>query len=81
MLRSKIRKEVALDSETITLLQIQAEKEGRKLKNYMEYILKEKSVSFKLSDAYKLEMDALLERHNNGKLEYLSKENFFKQIT
>lgn len=80
MLPKKIRKEVSLDAETIGLLQLQAEQEGRKLKNYMEYILKEKSNDFELTEAYKLEMDALLNQHKKNELKYISKAEFYKRI-
>ncbi len=74
---TKKRKEVALDSNTITLLQIQANKQGRKLKNYMEYILKEKANSFELTDEYKAMMDEALDKHEKGQLKYISKQEFF----
>jgi len=76
MLKNKKRKEISLDENTISLLQVQAEKEGRKLKNYMEYILKEKANSFELSDQYKEMMDVLLERKNQGKLNFISESDF-----
>ena len=37
MIQTKNRKEITLDAQTLSILQIQAEKQGRKLKNYMEY--------------------------------------------
>ncbi len=80
MLRNKIRKEISLDGETIALLQLQAEREGRKLKNYMEYILKKKSNDFELTDEYKLMMDELLEKYETGKLKSFSKSEFLKRI-
>jgi 3-isopropylmalate dehydratase small subunit len=78
--QQKKRKEVSLDTETLTLLQLQAEKEGRKLKNYMEHILKEKANDFVLTDEYKAMMDDLLEQHKKGTINYISKEAFLKQI-
>ena len=68
--QEKTRKEISLDSKTLALLQIQAEKEGRKLKNYMEQILKEKANEFELSDEYKTTMDAMLLRHEKGEINY-----------
>ncbi|MEX0995756.1 MAG: hypothetical protein WDZ45_01755 [Flavobacteriaceae bacterium] len=79
--QQKKRKEVSLDSETLTLLQLQAEKEGRKLKNYMEHILKEKANDFELTDEYRAMMDSLLEQHKKGTIDYISKEAFFKRIS
>lgn len=80
MIQSKKRKEVLLDNDTLTLLQIQAEKEGRKLKNYMEHILKEKANSFELSEEYKAMMDNMLDKHQKGELNYLN-ESEFRNLT
>ncbi|MEL1243579.1 hypothetical protein AAEO56_04835 [Flavobacterium sp. DGU11] len=70
MLQQKNRKEIALDDQTIALLQVQAEMEGRKLKNYMEHVLREKANSFELSDEYKAMMDDMLDRHEKGQINY-----------
>lgn len=40
---NKKRKEVVLDAETLAILKEKAKKEGRNLKNYMEYVLTEKA--------------------------------------
>lgn len=78
--QDKTRKEVALDSQTLALLNVMAEKEGRKLKNFMEQVLKEKASSFEISDAYKNEMDELLTKHKKGQNQYISEEDFFSKI-
>ncbi|GAL68288.1 hypothetical protein [Jejuia pallidilutea] len=78
MMPNKKRKEVSLDQDTLVLLQIQAEKEGRKLKNYMEHILKEKANSFELTEEYKIMMDDMLNKHEKGKLHYISESEFRK---
>lgn len=78
--QEKNRKEVALDSQTLALLSIMAEKEGRKLKNFMEQVLKEKASSFEFSDAYKNELDEILAKHKNGQKNYVSEEEFFAKI-
>jgi hypothetical protein len=78
MVPNKKRKEVSLDQDTLVLLQIQAEKEGRKLKNYMEHILKEKANSFELTEEYKTMMDDMLNKHEKGKLHYISESEFRK---
>lgn len=80
MLQNKKRKEVSLESDTLALLEIQAQKEGRKLKNYMEQVLREKANSFELIDEYKVMMDNLLEKHQKGELNYMS-ESEFRKIT
>jgi predicted DNA binding CopG/RHH family protein len=72
MLKEKKRKEVTLDVETLDLLSKQAELEGRKLKNYMEHVLKQKAEDFELSDDYKKMMDEMLERDKRGELNFSS---------
>jgi uncharacterized protein with von Willebrand factor type A (vWA) domain len=66
------RKEISLDSQTIAVLQIRAEKDGRKLKNYLEQILKEKANELALSAEYKALMDEALQNHENGNSNYKS---------
>lgn len=78
MLQNKKRKEVSLENDILALLEIQAQKEGRKLKNYMEQVLREKANSFELTDEYKVMMDALLEKHHKGNLNYISESEFRK---
>lgn len=78
---NKSRKEVSLDSQTLAILQIQANRDGRKLKNYLEQILKEKANEFELTDEYKAIMDDMLEKHNKGKLNYTSWEDFKAEIS
>jgi hypothetical protein len=71
----KNRKEVSLNSQTLFLLQISAEKEGRKLKNYLEHVLKEKAGQLMLSEEYKLLMDKEMEKHKNNSANYDTWEN------
>ncbi|WP_128330712.1 hypothetical protein [Apibacter sp. HY039] len=78
--QDKIRKEVSLDNQTLALLQIQAEKEGRKLKNYLEHILKQKANEFELSDEYKTLMDEILAKHEKGEVNYTSWDSFKKSL-
>jgi len=80
MIQERKRKEVSLDNDTLALLQIQAEKEGRKLKNYMEHILREKANNFELSDEYKVMMDGMLDKHEKGQLNYTPWEDVKKQL-
>ena len=81
MVTTKNRKEVSLDSQTLAILQIQADRDGRKLKNYMEQILKEKAGEFELTDEYKAIMDNMLEKHQNNQLNYTSWEDFKAEIS
>ncbi|WP_339884005.1 hypothetical protein [Polaribacter vadi] len=75
-----VRKEIILEEKTLASLKIQAEKEGEKIINYMERVLKEKANEFELTDDYKIMMDNLLDKHDKGQLEYISKEDFFKKM-
>jgi 3-isopropylmalate dehydratase small subunit len=72
MIQAKNRKEITLDTQTLAILQFQAEKQGRKLKNYMEQILKEQANNFELTDEYKAMMDEMLDKHEKGELKYTS---------
>lgn len=80
MLQSKNRKEITLDAQTLSILQIQAEKQGRKLKNYMEQVLKEQANSFELTDEYKAMMDEMLDKHEKGALKYTSWKDAKKEL-
>lgn len=77
----KKRKEVQLDNDTIILLQSQADKQGRKLKNYMEHILREKAHSYELSDSYKMMMDKMLDQNEKGELTFRSLEDVKSQFS
>ncbi len=72
MITTKSRKEITLDGQTLSILQIQAEKQGRKLKNFMEQILKEQANSYQLSIEYKTMMDEILDKHKKGEANYTS---------
>ena len=81
MITTKNRKEVSLDAQTLAILQIQADRDGRKLKNYMEQILKEKANEFELTEEYKALMDDMLEKHNKGKVSDTSWDDFKAEIS
>ncbi|SFI13280.1 hypothetical protein [Halpernia frigidisoli] len=81
MLQTKNRKEISLDNQTLAILQLQADKEGRKLKNYMESILNEKANNFELTDEYKSLIDDMLEKHQNKKIKYSSWDDFKVEIS
>ena len=81
MITAKNRKEVSLDAQTLAILQIQADRDGRKLKNYMEQILKEKANEFELTEEYKALMDEMLDKHNTGKVTYTSWDDFKAEIS
>jgi len=80
MIQAKSRKEISLDAETLSILQIQAERQGRKLKNYMEQVLKEKADNFELTEEYKIMMDEMLDKHEKEELKYTSWEDAKKEL-
>lgn len=81
MTTTKNRKEVSLDAQTLAILQIQADRDGRKLKNYMEQILREKANEFELTEEYKALMDDMLDKHNKGKVAYTFWDDFKAEIS
>ena len=76
MIKDKKRKEISLDLEILSILEFQAKKQGRNLKNYLEFILTEKANSFELSDEYKKMMDEVLKQKEEGILSFLNEEEF-----
>jgi hypothetical protein len=74
MLADKKRKEIHLSEKTLLLLEYQAKKEGRNLKNYIEYILSEKANELKPSKEYMQMMDELLDEVKEGKTPYITEE-------
>lgn len=77
---TKIKKEVSLDSQTLTILKVQADRVGMKLINYMEQVLKEKANEFILAEEYKVLMNDMLNRHNTGKVNYTSWDDFKAEV-
>lgn len=80
MKANKKRKEVVLDEETIAMLEEKAKREGRNLKNYMEYILQETAYAFEPSEDYKVMMDRMIENHKVGNTNYTSWKDVKKEI-
>ena len=74
------RKEVVLDEETIAILEEKAKSQGRNLKNYMEFILREEAYAFEPSEDYKKMMDKMIDNHHKGKSRYMSEAEFRNAI-
>ena len=72
------RKEVVLDKKTLDILEAKAKKQGRNLKNYMEFVLCEDAFSFEPSEDYKAMMDKMIDNHNNETTKYTSWEDVKK---
>lgn len=81
MNNSKKRKEIVLDSDVLEILELQAKREGRKLKNYMEHVLCEKANDFQLTEEYKLMMDKTLTDFRNGNLSFKSWKELNENIS
>lgn len=76
----KKRKEVLLDKETLSILEAKAKKQGRNLKNYMEFVLREEAYAFEPSESYKVMMDKMIEDHEQGKTNYTSWKDAKKEL-
>lgn len=74
MLADKKRKEIHLPEKVLLLLEYQANKEGRNLKNYLEYILSEKANELTPSKEYIQLMDEMLDKVAEGKGIYITEE-------
>ena len=80
MSSQKKRKEIVLDEETLAILEEKAKRQGRNLKNYMEFVLREDACAFESSEEYKVMMDKMIDNHYNGKTNYSSWEDVKKDI-
>ncbi|OBX24289.1 MULTISPECIES: hypothetical protein [Bizionia] len=80
MKSTKKRKEVVLDEETLAILEEKAKSQGRNLKNYMEFVLREDANAFEPSEEYKVMMEKMIDDHNSGKSNYMSESEFRKAI-
>jgi len=80
MKSTKKRKEVVLDEETLAILEERAKSQGRNLKNYMEFVLREDANAFEPSEEYKVMMEKMIDDHNSGKSNYMSESEFRKAI-
>ena len=76
----KIRKQVSLDSETIEALKNQADKTGKNLKEYMEFILRERANEFEITDEYMIMMDEILVQHDKREINYIPWEEAKNQV-
>lgn len=68
----KKRKEIHLPEKTLLLLEHQAKKDGRNLKNYMEYVLNLKAEEATPSKEYMQMMDEVLTEVAEGKATYVT---------
>ena len=68
----KTKKLIELDDKAIAILEKQAKLQKRSLKNYIEYTLEDAAMRYsEPSEEYKKMMDDMLERMENGGIEFI----------
>lgn len=68
-----IRKELHLEKEVLAILEEEAKRQNRSLKNYLEFLVKEQAKKIELpSAAYREEMDTMLLKVAEGTVRFSS---------
>jgi len=68
-----VRKELHLDKTIINALEVEAKRQKRSLKNYLEYLVIEQAKKLEVpSKEYTQMMDGLLEKFENNEIEFSS---------
>jgi len=68
-----VRKELHLEKTIINALEVEAKKQKRSLKNYLEYLVIEQAKKLEVpSKEYTNMMDGLLEKFENNEIEFSS---------
>ncbi|MEM9078521.1 MAG: hypothetical protein AAGC43_15880 [Bacteroidota bacterium] len=76
----KIRKLIDVDERTLQILEIEAQKQKRSLKSYLEFTLEETARKLESpSENYKAMMDEMLARIAEGNAEYIPIEEIEKK--
>lgn len=77
---AKTKKLIELDNKAIAVLEKQAKLEKRSLKNYIEYMLEDTALRYsEPSEEYKKMMDDMLERKENGEIQFIPVDEFRKK--
>lgn len=79
MLTDLKRKEIHLPQEIILILEHQAKKAGRNLKNYIEFVLNQKANEMQPSKEYMQMMDEILREVEEDKTEYITESDIRKK--
>ena len=79
MLTDKKRKEIHLPEEVILMLEYQAKRAGRNLKNYIEFVLNQKANEMQPSKEYIQMMDKMLSEVEEGKTAYITESDIRKK--
>ncbi len=75
-----IRKELHLDEKVIKALEIEAKKQNRSLKNYLEYLVIQQAQRLQVpSKKYTTMMDDMLTNYDNKELNFSSIEEVLKR--
>ncbi|WP_420321255.1 hypothetical protein [Flagellimonas sp.] len=70
-----VRKELHLDEKTIAALEIEAKRQNRSLKNYLEFLAIEQAKKLEVpSKEYTQMMDGLLNKFDNNEIQFSSIE-------
>ena len=76
----KTKKLIELDDKAIAILAKQAKLQKRSLKNYMEFTLEDIAMRFsEPSEEYKKMMDNMLNKVNNGEIDFIPVDDFRKK--
>lgn len=76
----KTKKLIELDDKAIAILEKQAKMEKRSLKNYIEYMLEDTALRYsEPSEEYKKMMNDMLNRKENGEIDFIPVEDFRKK--
>ncbi|WP_435624524.1 hypothetical protein [Flagellimonas sp.] len=76
----RIRKLIDVDERTLQILEIEAQKQKRSLKSYLEFTLEETARKLESpSENYKAMMDEMLARVAEGNVEYIPIEEIEKK--
>src|SRR5690606_238392 len=68
-IKEKTKKLIELDNKAIEMLEKEAKKQKRSLKNYLEYMIEDRALELsEPSEEYKRMMDEMRERYEKGEL-------------
>lgn len=71
----KTKKLIELDNKAIEILEKEAKKQKRSLKNYLEYMIEDRALELsEPSEEYKRMMDEMLEKHKNNEIKWTTAE-------
>ena len=75
-----IRKEIHLESNVLKLLESEALRQKRSLKNYLEYVVIQESKRLEVpSEKYRNMMDDKIEKFKNGELNFSNINDFLER--